>query len=135
MSEVECSGKLDGPDGISALVDTKGSPIDVLVINDAEVAYIDDEGLLKLSEGEAYPFTDLPNGRLIAGKLLVIGNDAEGDSAPTKLTIPELGKLFTFTRRTYLGIQNVPAREIDHPLLGKTWAVGSQAKFGPPLAD
>lgn len=134
LSEVDCTGKLED---IKRLMQID-SPIDVIVIDPTETIYIDDEGLLKLNEGDAYAVTRLPSGAVIAGKMLIIGCDDEGDSAPTKLSLTQASPWFRFERRQFQGWKPGYEDTVDHPIMGPKTPryVGPQPIWGPdqPLA-
>lgn len=131
ITEVESSGHGDGPTGIHALIGTEGSPFDVRMLSPDESLYLDDEGLLKLEEGESHRFTEI-DGQTFAGKLLVIGVDPEGDSAPTRLTVEQVRRVVGFSKRRYNGIGPITEREANHPVFGKTIHISQPANFGPP---
>lgn len=114
------------------LIDTKGSPIDVRNVGEGETLIFDDEGLFKLTEGETYPFAEFRGLDPIAGKVLLMGVDDDGDTVSTKIPQVLVERAVTFTRRTYNGIGPTTESEIDHPIFGRTVMISSRANFGDP---
>lgn len=114
-----------------ALIETQGSPIDVRRVDEGETFIFDDEGLLKLTEGEVYPFTEVKGLDPIAGKILLMGVDDEGDTISTHVPQELVERAVRFTRRQYNGIGPTTSADEDHPIFGRISVVSSRANFGP----
>lgn len=118
-----------------SVLDLQGSPFGVRSLGDNQALYFDDEALLKLEEGEVYPFFEIRSGRgnPLSGKALVLGTTWDGDSASTNVPIWAAIADVRFTRRRYLGILPLPETRVRHPIFGEVVQVGSTAQFSDPL--
>lgn len=78
------------------------SAFDAAAFNDAgDAVFIDDEGLLKPRDQQAYFLIDCPNHgddicRGLAGKGLVLGVDANGDSIEPTASLDEVAAMVSF---------------------------------------
>lgn len=88
ITSVDCA---PGIDPIYALLEAR--PFDVCYIDQDDVLYVDDEGLLKPNE-----FFTL-NGRPFAGKAVVLGDDREGNTIDAHHTLDELSARVAFVTR------------------------------------
>jgi len=115
---------------IYKLIECEGSPFTLVYIDDHNVIFVDDEGLLKdqryYFNVEGHPFP-------IAGIGLVLGTDAEGETTSTSLTLPDLLAKVSFVERKLIGFK---VEEGITDVLGKPgWGIQSTPIFGPPEGD
>jgi hypothetical protein len=115
---------------IYKLIECDDSPFTLVYIDDRNVIFVDDEGLLKDARHyfnvEGHPFP-------IAGIGLVLGTDPEGETTSTSLSLPELQAKVSFTERKLLGFK---VEEGITDVLGKPgWGIQSTPIFGPPEGE
>lgn len=101
---------------------------DAVRIDDINVAYVDDEGLLK--DPKYFWQWVTPSGRKyseIAGKAFILGSDENGSTVGTTLTVEEVNARVTFFTGRVGRYVPIPAgAKMNHPILGEVNVVGGQ---------
>lgn len=107
---------------------------DVVALDDTNGVYIDDDGLYV--EGQHFfMFGDFH--QPLGGRGLILGMEPEtGESVSTELALAEIESKIKWIDDSIkvAGFQNYGG-EIDHPVFGKTFVIGSHAVFEENLAD
>ena len=80
---VETDGTLDDIYRLTGCANIEG-----VVLSDRELVYVDEEGLLVDRPGPFFVLAGHPHP--IAGRGLILGYDASGESQPTELSVPEV---------------------------------------------
>lgn len=96
-----------------------------LELNERNVMYLDDEGLLKAGlrvfqwKGYMSP---------LAGRGLILGQDSEGDSVSTTMTVESIKRKVFFVPGTFTTGEFGPSPEpgvVNHPLFGEMTVIGA----------
>jgi hypothetical protein len=108
----------------------EADPFDIVRLSEANSMYVDDEGLLREPPPEWFMIV---NNQPLAGKGLILGNNAQGESISTTLTIDEAKALIGFERLSFDGFEQYPeGTRVDHPILGNVPLIGSRPLFSKP---
>lgn len=121
------------------LIDCKPSPFVIVHLDDENIIFIDDEGLLK---NPRYFFNIKGYPQPLAGKGLVLGCDSDGDTVSATIEYEDLKKLITYSEHKFHGavVEDIENADLSkHSALfreGERGFVHKQTPvFGPPEDD
>jgi hypothetical protein len=117
-------------DKIYPLVDAQ--TFDAVVIDDHNAAFLDDEGLWK-EDQKFFMLGSYP--QPLGGKAFVLGNNSDGDTVSTTLTVEDIAKLVTFRPDvSYVGSDPIAAGTKAQTPFGEAFVVGSTPVFASNLS-
>lgn len=106
------------------IIDCHPSPFTVVHLDDHDVIFVDDEGLLK---NPRYFFNIKGYPQPIAGKGLVLGGDSQGETVSANIEYEELCELITFSEHS---VKDMVTTESKAP--GGGFIIKTEPVFGPP---
>lgn len=109
------------------LIDCKPSPFTIVHLDDENMIFIDDEGLLK---NPRYFFNIAGYPQPLAGKGLVLGSNPEGETVSATIEYEDLKKLITYSEHGMIDMVTT-----EGTLPDGRFVIGTHPVFGPPEND
>ena len=129
VEEVDCSGTLAD---IYRLTGT--DTLTMLGVDRAHHMYLDDEGLMRAAP-KFFMFGSYP--QPLAGCAVILSHDGEGGEASATVSLSAIRGAVTWTRPDLrvAGFEEMPAREVDHPDLGRVTVLSRIPVFATGASD
>lgn len=106
------------------LIDCKPSPFTIVHLDDENMIFIDDEGLLK---NPRYFFNIKGYPQPLAGKGLVLGGDSDGETVSATIEYKDLCDLITYSEHSVVDMVTTEGKLPDGGFV-----IGTHPVFGPP---
>jgi hypothetical protein len=105
----------------------------VVYIDERNVIFVDDNGLLT-NPRHFFAWRGYP--QPLAGRGLILGSDAEGETIGTRISLEKVKKNVAFTNKLRVAGHRTTESTMDHPLLGpNTPVIKNEPVFVPAEED